>query len=326
MHVVARIVFPDGVGRVKSTKRVITSPKALYQCLEELCAFNSDFLRKDPRLPDIYDANIVYESEPPGQEDWLTYPVLIRLKAGDCLPLSTLVMREDLSLVPLGSLTVGTRIMGHGKWTTVTNAGVTGEKPILSMTLGNGSVLRCSPEHRLFTADGNEIRAEDVRPDHCLLTQNETSKPMHLCLPLVSERGWTMVWSIREEPKELCGDITTDQGRFWLPESDLVVHNCEDLACARVSKLRQWGELGAKPFLYHQKSSNLWHVMVLRGDGTVEDPSAVLGMYEVLSNGAVSGLPDRITRHNQQRLQLVAGIHSGLGLFTDDLEDEEDEY
>lgn len=36
--------------------------------------------------------------------------------------------------------------------------------------------------------------------------------------------------SITEEPRELCGDLTVEGGRVWLPESDIIVHNCDDQA------------------------------------------------------------------------------------------------
>lgn len=134
MRIAARIIFPDGVGGTFYEERLITSEASLMEALEDLCAFNLAFLRLNPRLPDIYETNIRYQSEPPGQEDWLTYPVLIADKVGDC----------------------------------------------------------------------------------------------------------------------------------------------EDLACARVAKLRQRGEKKARPHLYHK--GHLWHVMVMRGNGELEDPSAALGM------------------------------------------------
>ena len=475
MRVVASIIFPNRVGGRSKVERLITSPKGLMEALEEFCTFNSEFLRQNPRLPDIYKAGVRYESEPPGQEDWLTYPVLLEDKVGDCLPLSTLVLRDDYEFVPLGQLTPGTRIMGHGGFTTVTDIGVTGEKTILAFELGNGAVLRSSPEHRLFLADGIEVRAEDVKVGQHLLTgcefpvagnqpyqpkfaspasglapnelawligiyiadgwsevnrfgiSGKDGKPKEaqklrvkeLLAPLgismrwherylsVMDRGFTeflvqcgglaptkriptlalsqeqilaileglkadgyttssgsfiygttsqvlalqlrvlhrmigqsvhikrwddhgglgthpiyrigvrtkddarqrsaKVLSIRELPEELCGDITKDQGRFWLPESDLIVHNCEDLACARVAKLRQRGEHGAKPYLYHK--NRLWHVMVQRGDGRIEDPSAVLGMYNPRAD--ISGL----SPETKEKMAMVAGIHRRLGMY-----------
>lgn len=53
--------------------------------------------------------------------------------------------------------------------------------------------------------------------------------------------------------------------------------DCEDLACWRAAELCVSGEdPWARPML--RPSASGWHVVVLRGDGSVEDPSRVLGM------------------------------------------------
>jgi hypothetical protein len=36
------------------------------------------------------------------------------------------------------------------------------------------------------------------------------------------------VLGVRDDGEDLCGDLTVDGGRFWLPESDTIVHNCDD--------------------------------------------------------------------------------------------------
>jgi hypothetical protein len=38
----------------------------------------------------------------------------------------------------------------------------------------------------------------------------------------------TKVTAIRDGGVVPCGDLTTDRGKFWLPESDTIVHNCDD--------------------------------------------------------------------------------------------------
>jgi hypothetical protein len=35
----------------------------------------------------------------------------------------------------------------------------------------------------------------------------------------------------------LCADLTTDRGKFWLPESDVLVHNCDDQAVLNATLL-----------------------------------------------------------------------------------------
>lgn len=58
--------------------------------------------------------------------------------------------------------------------------------------------------------------------------------------------------------------------------------DCEDLACKRAADLRRAGETSARADTYRSRirpdGSAVWHAIVVRGDGTLEDPSALLGM------------------------------------------------
>jgi len=94
-------------------------------------------------------------------------------RGGDCLPISTLVMRDDYQLVPLAEIDAGDRIMGDGQWAEVQDRWLTGEKELLAFELSNGCVLRCTPEHRIFRdVDGRleEIRASEARVGDDLVT------------------------------------------------------------------------------------------------------------------------------------------------------------
>ncbi len=55
--------------------------------------------------------------------------------------------------------------------------------------------------------------------------------------------------------------------------------DCEDLACWRVAELRRRG-VAAEPIFRHRQVGRLsvYHILVRHPDGTVEDPSALLGM------------------------------------------------
>lgn len=58
--------------------------------------------------------------------------------------------------------------------------------------------------------------------------------------------------------------------------------DCEDLAGIRVGELRRAGETSARADTYRSRirpdGSAVWHAIVVRGDGTLEDPSQLLGM------------------------------------------------
>ena len=437
------------------------SHATLNVMLEALTKIDVLYLQAHPEAPRIYQSGVRYMEEPPGQEDWQDIPTCIQMGIADCLPVSTLVLRDDYTFAPIISLRPGDRIMEDGRATTVQECVITGEKPILAFALDNGCVLRTSPEHRLFTAQDREIRAEDVRVGEYLraptrpfptspvpfsvderldaadaawlvgtyiadgwhqqyrfsisgfdekpkrrkaeqkkrvleiceragissrwamksITVNDKSlaEAMHACgshapakhLPWmgwskeqvsslveglqtdcstansgtltygttspklalqlrvlhrmldqsVHIREWSAeqhkglgshsifrvgirkhadddtcaawktraeqyrtsvrVRSITEQEPELCADITTNTGRFYLPESDTIVHNCEDLSCWRAAEIIVRDRRLAVPFFHETRRRDggyLFHIMVRHADGRIEDPSRILGM------------------------------------------------
>ena len=77
-----------------------------------------------------------------------------------------------------------------------------------------------------------------------------------------------------------CVDITTSTGMFWLPESDVITHNCDNVASWRAAELRELG-VNAKPYItWRQRpdGGTTYHVIVRYEDGSSEDPSLLLGM------------------------------------------------
>lgn len=438
------------------------SHDVLRVLLETLTRVDELYLARHPETPDIMRAGVLYMEEPPGQEDWQDVPTTLKMGLGDCLPLSTFVLRDDYTFVSLADVRPGDRIMGDGDWTVVTEAAVTGVKPILGLELDNGCVLRASPEHRLFTSERKEIRAKDVRVGDDLLTPSKSfptysgvevdprldpvdaawlvgtyiadgwhdvsgahfsisgydvrpkrrkaeqklrtkaicesagisvywhrkhvaardralTSFMRRCgsrapvkaLPTMSwtqeqvrvgllpglqtdcstavsgtlthgttsptlalqlrvlyrmlgqsvhirrwtaeehrglgshamyrvtvrrnnENSTTKAWRTRasryassvrvraivRQQDELCADITTDSGRFYLPESDTLVHNCDDLACWLTARMRLQGVKGAVSDFSHHVMPNgayLYHIFT-RALGRVYDPSRWTGM------------------------------------------------
>lgn len=74
-----------------------------------------------------------------------------------------------------------------------------------------------------------------------------------------------------------------DQGRpaaeLWYTIPDVLRSggaDCKCLAAWRVSELREAGE-AARVYVVHP-APRLWHIQVRRSDGSIEDPSAILGM------------------------------------------------
>lgn len=248
----------------------------------------------------LYMSGVRYKEDDPGREDWRDCLEILKRGAGDCLPLSTLVLRDDYEKLPIAALKIGDRIFGDGAWTTVTEVMSTGHKPIMQFSLGNGRTLRCSAEHTLFKEFGSrmeEVRARDVRMHDQLV--------MPAVIPMATDHGIEMrerqigtarVETIAYGDVEACGDITTDAGKFWLPESDVVVHNCDNLCAWRAAELRAAGiraepvikwqhiprevalQLGYPANIIPPGGLSMVHVLVRHPDGTIEDPSKLLGM------------------------------------------------
>ena len=117
------------------------------------------------------------------------------------------------------------------------------------------------------------------------------------------DKKFARIRSIADGGVDLCGDITTDTGKFWLPESDVLVHNCDRLVAWRVGELwaaniparpvikwqqlPKWfcvREMKFPPAMVPEKGISMVHVLVEWPDGTIEDPSKVLGMGGAFNN------------------------------------------
>jgi hypothetical protein len=176
----------DGLGEDRHFAPIVIA-------LEAMVAINLWHIRRslkryhrglgNPITP-LYASGVRYKEDEPGREDWRDCLAVLQRGFGDCLPLSTLVLRDDYETVPIAALRPGDRILGDGTWTQVVENVVTGEKPILSFNLSNGCVLRCSPDHRIFRdVDGRleEIRASEARIGDDLVTPTTA--------PLASSEG-----------------------------------------------------------------------------------------------------------------------------------------
>lgn len=272
-------------------------------------------------IPPLYTSGVRYREDPPGEENWKDCLAVLKDGHGDCLPLSTLVLRFDHQLVPIALLRVGDRIWGDGAWTSVIEACVTGRKPIFEIDLSNGRVLRCSPEHRVFrVGEGGElyeITARQIKVGDALATidaipcasdirfEDLSRKDLRLRLrEEVEIRGGRRVQAVRgisRRTAELCGDVSTDDGKFWVAESDVLVHNCDRLVAWRVAELRvagvaaepiiKWQQvpkdvmigLGHPAHMVPEEGISMVHVCVgwpgwQKDPSRVEDPSKLLGM------------------------------------------------
>lgn len=103
----------------------------------------------------------------------------------DCLPGDTLVLGAGYVTRPIFEVRPGDIIMGDGAWVRVTQFWEKGQQALLAFKLNNGSVLRCTSDHRVFVVPRGEtgapldrsgaieIHARDVRPGDFLLTADQ---------------------------------------------------------------------------------------------------------------------------------------------------------
>lgn len=78
--------------------------------------------------------------------------------------------------------------------------------------------------HRML-GQGVHIRRVD---DHGGLGKHPVYRVTVRENPQRLDTRYARIRGIRDDGIELCADITVDSGKFWLPESDVVAHNCDD--------------------------------------------------------------------------------------------------
>ena len=75
----------------------------------------------------------------------------------DCLPQETLLLRNDGKFIPIKDIEIGDVIHDGSGWVKILLKSEPSQKKILCFKLNNGSVLRCSPEHRVFLTNGEAV-------------------------------------------------------------------------------------------------------------------------------------------------------------------------
>lgn len=80
--------------------------------------------------------------------------------------------------------------------------------------------------HRML---GRSVHIKRV-DDHGGLGKNPIYRVTARSLESTNGRSRLKVRGVRTGEPEMCADLTVDTGRFWLPESDVMVHNCDEQA------------------------------------------------------------------------------------------------
>lgn len=114
-------------------------------------------------------------------------------------------------------------------------------------------------------------------------------------LPLLYEAGV----SYRDEPRDVWRHAIDVSTEGW--------GDCEDLAAYRAAELRFSGEDDAARVAVYQSGPGRYHAVVARGDGSIEDPSKVLGMGQkpMKSSRAINVMGADLTPDNAITFEVI---------------------
>lgn len=251
--------------------------------LDAQVANNRLYLQLHPRAPALYASGVRYENEPLWRfqdmpvEEFALIPVVLGRGWGDCLHEETEVLTPEgekpIKLLRPGDLVVTRE--GPKKLTAVERT-ATRARVYDVQTQAGGSVLS-TLRHRFNTPRGY-LRASELGPGDFLIQREQSPSKVEAVLHVSRE---VPTWDITVADAHHFY-ARRPGSRIWLD-----VHNCDDLAPWRTAELQAHGEKAKiriqwkRPILSNgKKGKKYFHIVVRRENGSIEDPSAKLGMYE----------------------------------------------
>lgn len=210
--------------------------------------------------------NTRYTGDADGYDDYQDLRTTLEAGGGDCFPTRTLVLREDGAMVPIGQIGVGDFVHDGRAFVEVLKTWDRGPKTVHRIRLSNRNTLRLSDNHKVLVvprvarqgrsrthllggdaanwgpghADQvEEVRVRDLKVGMDLLQPREFGGGS---VELDEDDAWARIRAIEVEAEEdHCVDIMTSSGRVYLPESDTVVRQCDDMTIAFCALLRNLG-------------------------------------------------------------------------------------
>lgn len=213
----------------------------------------------------------IWVPDPPNteyvQEAHLTLgegPDRLTFDGGDCFAEGTLLLTDAMRLVPVEQIRTGDRIWGLDRWVRVEATADKGTLTMAHVHLSNGGVLRLTGGHHVNVLlcpkhpdDGSHnnpcscpitervatrMRVVDLRPGMAL------PQPAKIHLEAMGVHSPWAASRLKGLPNPLprvrhvefvgvvpCHDIQTEDHNVYLPEHDVTVLNCDDLAIATLS-------------------------------------------------------------------------------------------
>jgi hypothetical protein len=129
---------------------------------------SKDYVAEADAIFQWVKSNVAYKLDPGGLE-WVQTPTeSVRRRAGDCFVKGTKVLlREGHRLVPIESLRIGDEVWGRDRWSHVENTWERGVRATYLIRLNNGSVMRLTPEHKVFVARCQHFKAGSRKAREC---------------------------------------------------------------------------------------------------------------------------------------------------------------
>lgn len=198
--------------------------------------------------------NIRYFRDPVGQET-LADPeqTAFNLKGGDCLAGHTRLAASD-GLKYISDIKVGDVVQGKNGWAKVTQWWDKGVLPtkryLISSGPNDGSYVHATDDHKWILGDGTEKLSKELMIGDVLLTSPVSTKKRthHPKLLKIEDSGNQHVYDIE----------TSDHG-IYLPDADIVVHNCDDKTVLEMALLGSIG-IPTYPVVVGQQKGSFCHV------------------------------------------------------------------
>lgn len=249
------------------------------------------------RVPPLYASGVRYQEEPlnlltmggkpfENIEDFALIPAVIERGWGDCFPAYTRLLRENNEEVLVSDVKPGERIWGLNETCNVEAVVDKGMLPVTALRLSNGTTLSLTAGHYVYVAGEKERRlVTNLRVNDVLLSPLAKSGLLgHLARdwgPKSYDTPVRVLEIIDSFAMVPCFDIQTSDHKVYLPEHHVTVSNCDDLAPWRCAELRNAGEhakIRIEWKTHPRTGQKVYHVLVRRQNGDIEDPSLKLGM------------------------------------------------
>lgn len=156
------------------------------------------------RVWDFIVLNLRYTFDPQETDTFATVRESLESGGGDCLPEGTKILKRPGIFVPIEEIEVGDEIYDGTGWTRVEKHWDKGVLPTRDILLNNGSVLRCTDDHRLFTVPRVRRGTNGTAPGTADLAQEMRAGDVGLDMDLLQPTELLPEGRIHLSPAEAC--------------------------------------------------------------------------------------------------------------------------